>query len=365
MREVMRLCAEGAGVSAIIRGMEGVPSSSAGKRVGGGGWAPSSVRRLLTDRTLIGELQLATGEVVSNHYPQTIDPDLWAQAQAAVERRRAGSVIREQKHVVVFAGISWCAACGGTMGRAAPSPPRGIERLVCRAKHATGKCKTAPSHSMAKAIRALTTALAGSVQVVERPRPDDKAEQRQAQARLDVDTAARAVDTLYDGYGATPSESAKRAIERAEQRLAMVRAALGEVERHMVVERGERPLPDATAMLIALVERAAGGDEDARREMGHLLRQIVRGSVCYPDREIVLVLRCGVVCGVRDGAGLWWRFPGGDTVVRPPQPVAPGFHLTDRHVGQRAAHASNFVERRIASRGKSVDDAFLTLPDRD
>ena len=361
VREMFRLCAKGWGATRIIKEMDrqGRLSPSEGKRKGGGGWAPTSVRRLLTDRAVIGEFQSEKVGLVEGYYTATVDAELWALAQAALLRRREGTTIREQEHVNVFSGFSYCACCSSPIIRATGSAPRQRERLICSSKQKTGRCKLAPSHAMGKTIRALHTVLAGQFEV--KPRSHSGLDQQIALARLDLNRAQNAVDALFDAFGASPSPAARAGIERAEARLLTCKRAIEDLDRRLVLERGEVDPTDAMRILIGIVEAAAAGDEDARADAAKLLRSVVEGAVFYPDREIVVVMRSGVACGIQGGAGLWWRWPTGDTTVNLHAGIKPGFKLNDAHVTMRTAETRKFLAVRANVRWKSAAEIGKAL----
>ena len=106
------------------------------------GWYPSSVRKILTNRAVIGEYQPCTfnrvtrkpdpeGDPIYDYYPRIIDDDLF---NAVQNRLTNGTHIagRTAKIVNLFGGITFCGYCHGRMDAATNKYKSGnVTTLVC------------------------------------------------------------------------------------------------------------------------------------------------------------------------------------------------------------------------------------------
>ncbi len=128
------LCIAGLGKEAIVRqfNAEGLKSFK-----GGDGWNASTLALLLSDRRVIGELQLYTkvsgsrqpiGEPIKGYFPAAIDEDTFYRAQAEIAKRWCGAQPGNKSKVPnIFVGTAQC-RCGRKMefrdrqGRCKPSP---------------------------------------------------------------------------------------------------------------------------------------------------------------------------------------------------------------------------------------------------
>jgi DNA invertase Pin-like site-specific DNA recombinase len=110
------------GTTAILRRLngEGVPTFGGGKL-----WASSSLTKLLTNRSTIGEYQpttlqngerVAAGNPVSGFYPAVISPELYDAVQLARASRRIDSRGRKGKAFSnIFTGLAKCPSCGASL----------------------------------------------------------------------------------------------------------------------------------------------------------------------------------------------------------------------------------------------------------
>jgi hypothetical protein len=107
------------------------------------GWYQSSIHRTLSDRRVIGEGQYRGGPVIEGYFPQIIDPDTFARAQAAKAPtpRRLGNDDGASAVANLFTGIATCSACGGpmNMGRNR-SGPTAIRYLQCGSRKRHFEC---------------------------------------------------------------------------------------------------------------------------------------------------------------------------------------------------------------------------------
>ncbi|MEG3193180.1 recombinase family protein [Lysobacter sp. D1-1-M9] len=93
-------------------------------------WRDSYIKKILTNRSVLGEFQLhkteispdkkklrmPVGEPIQGYYPQVIRPEVFREAQLAADRRRNGGKGRKGRTFAnLFTGLVHCAACRSTM----------------------------------------------------------------------------------------------------------------------------------------------------------------------------------------------------------------------------------------------------------
>jgi DNA invertase Pin-like site-specific DNA recombinase len=89
------------------------------------GWHKSYIQKIITQRTVLGELQphvkkdgkrIPEGNIVPDYYPRIISEDLFYRAQAAREQRRVGGGGRKGDSIAnLFSGLLKCGTCNGPM----------------------------------------------------------------------------------------------------------------------------------------------------------------------------------------------------------------------------------------------------------
>ena len=139
IRRIFEETVSGLGVYSIARRLnaEGVPAFASRK-----GWQLSSIHKLITSRTVIGEYQpnrlidgkrVPDGEPIKNYYPAIIDEALYNAAHNARGLRREAGGGRTGKRVSnLFSKIAVCRECGSSMHfESKGSGPRGGTYLVC------------------------------------------------------------------------------------------------------------------------------------------------------------------------------------------------------------------------------------------
>jgi hypothetical protein len=146
VKQVFELAASGYGGVAIARrgNKENwpVPSLSAQER--GTTWHTTLAAKLVRNRAVLGELEFsvirdgkstATGQVVKDWYPQIIDDELFARANAAIDARRGMPNRRDASYRNIFQGVIFCGLCGATLSRKAKAGgsknSKGYAQYVC------------------------------------------------------------------------------------------------------------------------------------------------------------------------------------------------------------------------------------------
>lgn len=127
IKKIFELCISGSGYNQILRylndRLELYPTPS--KRSKSGLWVRSTIQLLLSDRRLIGEMQMYKGayknrkpygEPIPDYYPQIIDEKTFLKAQIAMKERNIGAgKTGAYRFSNIFRGFLHCTECGNVM----------------------------------------------------------------------------------------------------------------------------------------------------------------------------------------------------------------------------------------------------------
>lgn len=149
VKRIFSMSYEGIGIKTITRLLneDGIPTFGKGN-----GWCQSSVRKILSNRAVIGEFQPHTynsktrgydpvGSPIPNYFPKILDDAVYygVQARIANGSHRAG---RTGKIENLFGGITKCGYCGARMDVVSKGKfPNEVRYLVCdNARRGIGTC---------------------------------------------------------------------------------------------------------------------------------------------------------------------------------------------------------------------------------
>jgi hypothetical protein len=119
------------------------------------GWHVSSVKKILDNRSVLGEFQphrmlngdrIIAGDVIQDYFPRIISDDTFNQARHAISNRRTGNAGRKGVHLSnLFSGLAKCGDCKSPMNFINKGQgPKGGAYLVCsHAKRGLG-CDAVP-----------------------------------------------------------------------------------------------------------------------------------------------------------------------------------------------------------------------------
>jgi DNA invertase Pin-like site-specific DNA recombinase len=122
VRRVFQMASEGIGSSVIVSTLnrEGVPALRSGRP-----WAKSSIDKILTQRTVLGEYQpmtkvsgrrVSVGDPIKGYYPAIIDPELFESVQRGRQSRRIRGAGRKGRSFTnLLTGIAKCGLCGAAL----------------------------------------------------------------------------------------------------------------------------------------------------------------------------------------------------------------------------------------------------------
>lgn len=151
VKRVFELTVQGYGQRAIVKlfNSERVPVFGSEKRNKSGLWGNSSIAKILTNRSVLGEYQpniwtdgqrRTSGEPIKGFYPPVIDENLYYAALEGRSSRNVSKTTKTSSNFNVWAKIAICAYCKSPMHLVNKGkPPKGRKYLRC-SKSAKGAC---------------------------------------------------------------------------------------------------------------------------------------------------------------------------------------------------------------------------------
>ncbi|MHA6136677.1 recombinase family protein [Pseudomonas mohnii] len=151
VQNIFKMTIDGYGQTSIVKHLNsnGVQVFGSVKRNKSGLWGNSSIAKILSNRSVLGEYQpmiheqskrRPNGSSIENYYPAIITQDMFYSASYARNQRRVGKVTNQTKNFNVWSKLIVCSKCRSPMhlvnkGR----PPKGFKYLRCFAS-AKGAC---------------------------------------------------------------------------------------------------------------------------------------------------------------------------------------------------------------------------------
>lgn len=152
VQRIFRMAIEGYGARTILKALnsDGIPTFMVSKKKQNNGWQTSSLRRLLTSRTVLGEYQPHTGrhwnrkpegDPIKDFYPAIIDEATFWRAQSAMESRRGRGGRKGEGVAHLLQGLAKCGDCGRAMHIINKGPlPKGGTYFECSAARRKFEC---------------------------------------------------------------------------------------------------------------------------------------------------------------------------------------------------------------------------------
>lgn len=296
VQRIFELKRQGVGMQTIAKklnednGWSPPPTKKADIEAGkpGNGWRSSYVKKITTNRAVIGEYQphvkvegkrVPEGEPIAGYYPRVIDDDLFFAVQTLTQGNRGGGG-RKDKCTNLFQRIVKCAYCGGTMQFVDKGkPPKGQKYLRCENGYRSHDCQRYTiRYDECETLILDNCQRLKPDQIL--PNPGEQAERCQA-LRLQLDgkeaelgDLAKQITNLVEQIGATASETMRGRYEtRAivlEGKQQEVKTALGQLKHDLVdAEKAASDVRQWTRSLNELREAIA---QDGAAELRMRLR---------------------------------------------------------------------------------------------
>ena len=304
VRRVFRETIEGYGRREIVRRLnaDGIPAFR-----GKAGWQTSTVGKVLTGRTVLGEYQPHSGtykgrnrkpegDPIPDYYPAVVDEETYWRAQAAMQGRRQGAAGRRgDVGAHILRGLGRCGSCGAPMhivnkGR----PPKGGIYLACSAALRKAGCRNNRRWRVEGLERRLLTAL-GYVEAKAYEPLDDG-----APAEAERLSALRGRLTDAEDRRKRLLRLAETGDEEAESRFGEVAADVKALRKELKAAEAEAAkaaadpgMSDRLSAAEALLGRMAEAEPDELRDLrirlGELLRGLVERVECHEYGAVMIL----------------------------------------------------------------------------
>ena len=337
LREIFQWTIEGYGTPAIAKMLNGrgEPVWTHLERKSNNGWTVGYLTKLILNRAVMGEYhpmnrprsgkETSKGIAVLNHFPQAIDPVMFAKAHAARQSRKGASGAWQITHNNVLSGLAKCAHCGGRMKQEVT-----VRKGQLR-KHRNGRYPAGQTFSYLKCHNALNKvwdeerqALRCSnrswvrYETLEKAllnvalkfvvvRQDVAADSRNEALRIDIadrqrfiEDKQKQVENLFRSFSQSGSPTTERLALSLEAELIADQAEIRELEKGLADEPDDISIAEYEARLTELLETMNSEDEHersaARIRIKQRLRSIISRLDCYDDKLTVVefgnALRC-------------------------------------------------------------------------
>jgi len=334
LREIFQLTIDGFGTPAIAKKLNerGEPVWSHLERQSNNGWTVGYLTKLVLNRAVLGEYhpmnrprfgeQTSKGIAILNHFPQAIDPVMFAKAQAARQGRKGTSGAWQISHGNLFSGIATCKQCGGRMKQEVTVRAGGNRRngknpeTVYQSKQTISylKCHNALNRVFdedrgelrctnrnwvryEKLEAAVVEYALGWVAANKSGAPSGEAadlEIQIADARRFLEQKQLEADNAAVSFTRTSSATMERLMLALEVEVEEHKQAIAALDKRLSSARANLPAADFFAELE--VQRAALTSEDdevrnrARVQMKQTLGSIITKMECTPNRNTMIVL---------------------------------------------------------------------------
>jgi DNA invertase Pin-like site-specific DNA recombinase len=338
LHEIFQLTIDGYGTPAIAKKLNerGEPVWSHLNQRSNNGWTVGYLTKIVMNRAVMGEYRpmnkprggqvTSKGVVIPSHFPQAIDPVVFARAQAARASRRGTSGAWQISHNNLFSGLAKCGHCGGRMKQEVTVRAGGNRRngknpdAVYRSKQDISylKCHNALNrvHDEERGEARCTNRYAIRYEKLEAAVLDlalhfaaaqgsdhDSAlandlEVQVAEAMRHLEEKQSRASTLADSYSRTASPAIERLLLALEAEIEGEHKAIGVLNHRLQDERSNRPAPDHFQQVEAVRERLENQDAEARAagrvSIKQTLRSVITRMVCMENRTTAVTIRSGV-----------------------------------------------------------------------
>lgn len=376
LREIFQLTIDGFGTPAIAKKLNarGEPVWSHLNQKSNNGWTVGYLTKIVLNRAVMGEYhpmnrprsgeQTSKGIAVLNHFPQAIDPVMFAKAGAAREGRKGTSGAWQITHNNLLSGIAKCGVCGGRMKQEVVVRKGGNRRngknrdAVYQSKQDISylKCHNALNHVTDEATsqqrcqnrnwvryekleQAVVQFAAGWLALHRQSAPSADVEALEveiADARRFLEDKQRQADNAAVSFTRTSSATMERLMLQLEAEVVEDQKAVQALEDRITTLRTRAPSPDFLNQIEE--QRTALYSEDdeersaARVAMKQTLRHLIKSMECDTERNTHVILgdntlllsfnNEGELIGNQPGQNIVYAGPNGEIDWHPDAPDA-------------------------------------------
>jgi DNA invertase Pin-like site-specific DNA recombinase len=301
VRRIFKLATSGHGKHLIARSLNREAILPWGR---GNGWHPSYIQKILTSRTVVGEMQphrkvagkrIVEGEPLPNYYPAVIDENVFARAQADRTSRTGMQGRRGRRISNLFAGIVKCGSCGGTMTFRNKGSV-GEQYLVCDTALRGRGCKHTVHFNyplLEAGIIDQTLHLSLHDRHFGTPIEAQNIEKSLAEGKrhfIELEDRRR---RLIDLLSRLEDQEVERQVRDLAGQAALVKAEIAGLERDLVRARGVVSPAENIARIRGLVEAISSEDEQkstiARGTVQQALRSLIQTVTFDPESQLISV----------------------------------------------------------------------------
>lgn len=376
LREIFQLTIDGYGTPSIAKMLNarGEPVWSHLGQRSNNGWTVGYLTKIVLNRAVLGEYhpmnsprsgeQTSKGIVVLNHFPQAIDPVMYARASAARNSRQRTSGSWQITHNNLFSGIAKCGICGGRMKQevvvrkggnrrnsknpeAVYQSKQDISYLKCHnalnrvfdEERGRLRCENTNWVRYEKLERAVVTFASGWLARNRQGAPSAEiaeVEVQVAEARRFMEGKQQEADNAAISFVQTRSPTMERLMLRLEAEVAELGKDMKALESKLDAMRSSAPSPDFLAQ-IEKQEAAVFSEDDEKRAaarvaMKQTLGTLIKSMECDTDRNTHVVIGDnairlsfdaeGELIGTEHGQGTMFLGPNGEIDWHPDYPDA-------------------------------------------
>ncbi len=260
------------------------------------GWYHVYVRKLLSNRAVLGEFEIGHLDLDSGKHVRSgvtemrakpiIEHALWQRAQARLAQSRPGRVGMARN---LLGHRGRCAVCLGTMGWASQT------YLRCHAAHRGAKCEHRLMHNYFQIERVIVDEVlkADHIKAGALDEPTGEVEQELVEVRARIATLTDAISRLLDSIEKGGGQDAARRVDRRRAE----RDEARKLEATLQQQAAQHAQPDHRDALAALRADLTATDRDkrmaARRRARVLLQQMLDAVLFFDNGDVILAQRGG------------------------------------------------------------------------
>lgn len=247
VKRIFELSIKGHGKTSIskILNEEGVPVFGSTKRNKSQLWGTSSIDKILSNRSTIGEYQpmrhingkrAPYGDPIKDYYPKVITEEIFYSALAATKKRLISKATKQSKNFNVWSKIAKCSICKSPMHLVNKGPrPKGGVYLRCAAG-VKGKCASKSIRRQHADIAFKETlAKLNSTPLTKEPNTvlTNKLSVLEGRQHNEKDALSRLADLLYS----TPSDTLANLVSAKESEIEQINQEIEETRQQITNEK--------------------------------------------------------------------------------------------------------------------------------
>lgn len=297
---------EGEGIPKLVHWLNssGEPTWGRGKH-GNKTWNASTLHKLLTTRSVLGEYQpkeryvsgtkrKLKGQPIADYYPQVISTEKYNRAQAVRKTKTGWGGKTTPTFRNLFTGIARCGECGGRMHSTYTT--KGRSYLFCYDRNRGTGCdngKHIRYQLLESGVMAMLPRVFERAFARQKAHPASALAEQAAELERNLEHKKQSLVLVIENLGQTVSKSLAQKAADLEEEIEQESTALGAMRRNVAAEMG-KPLPkDEVEEVERLYKHMNEGSEDEQQAKRARVNMVLRGLVtamdCKADGTTMLV----------------------------------------------------------------------------